>query len=149
MLGIKELESTLGITTDQVRARVAHLRDHFDQVVEQGQRGKLLVTDRGLAILHRIIELETQGHSLQTATKVIRTDLEDGVSKRKIGIPKESQADPILVQTLQDTVALLRAQLDTKDLEIERLHDLLHRQLPYHSQARTRWQHLKAVFLGR
>lgn len=138
------------MTTDQVRARVAHLRDHFDRVVEQGQRGKLLVTDRGLAILHRLMELEGQGHSLQTATKVIRTDLQEGVGKGQTGTPKDPQADPILVQTLQDTVALLRAQLETKDREIERLHDLLHRQLPANSQGRlSRWAHLKAVFFGR
>ncbi|MFQ6117121.1 MAG: hypothetical protein ACE5LQ_02530 [Candidatus Bipolaricaulia bacterium] len=110
-----------------------------------------MVTDRGLALLRRLQDLERQGHSLQTATRVIREELAKLDDNSPDGSPTvaEPAPMPILFQTLQDTVSLLRTQLEAKDREIERLHDLLNRQLPPVSQGRlSRWAHLKAALLG-
>lgn len=154
MLTISDLEKSLGMSYEQVRVRINQLRESFPDAVTQGKRGKLLVTDRGLAMLRRIADLEKEGFSLEAALGEVLTEVEEPPTKAN----KIAQEEPdIGLELLRETIDMLKnqlsqkdAQLQQRDEELQRLHDLLNRQLPPVSEGRkSRWQFLKSVMTGK
>lgn len=120
MYTISDLQDTFGKSYDQIRNRIVNLESNFDDCVKRGQRGKYLVTERGLSILNQLIDLENQGHSLETATEVIKNDLK---SRQREGIvdTKEPQANSELVRELRDRIDFLETQIEKKDDQIQQL----------------------------
>lgn len=152
---MKELQATLGFTYEQLRARVTHLKANFEGVAVDGKRGKWLVTDMGITLLKRFKELEQAGHSFDSATTVIKEELDSSDQKEQNTTSTDTHTtttpppDNPNDQIVRDAFEVLKKQLEEKDKEIERLHDLLNRQLPPVSEGRkSRWGYLKSVFTG-
>lgn len=128
MYSIEDLEDILGLSYDQVRTRIVNLCDNFDQCVERGQRGKFLVTQKGLQLLQKLEDLQSEGHSFKTATKVVRRELENPNNNGDKTTSKDSGIDTELVKELKLKVKYLEGenqrlwdQLEAKDQQIQQL----------------------------
>jgi hypothetical protein len=67
MYAIVDLEKATGFTVNQVRDRLSLLSPILGEDVHKGARGKILVGDRVLAALRRMVELEREGLSPRVA----------------------------------------------------------------------------------
>lgn len=118
--------------------------DADGEYVTRGRAGKYLVTQNGLAIFNRLLELERKGYRVEDAAKMIRAEIrhrgEDETTTEGNGLIDSAQ----LRQPIGELLSLFQAQLNLlfeqlkekdeqirqKDRQIEYLHDLLQRQLP-------------------
>ena len=146
MQGLKELEDTLGLTYEQLRGRVAHLKDSFEGITVEGKRGKWLVTDKGIALLKRLVELERDGHSFESATTVVLQEIQEGQKNGHKNNENTTPTDAHSTSTMpplngysHDPLVLkvfetLQTQIAEKDRQISellaQLRDLHQRALP-------------------
>lgn len=75
MYAISDLEKSTGLTENQIRDRLGLLSPMLGNDVHRGARGKILVGDRVLATLRRMVELEREGLSPKVAQSQIMTEL--------------------------------------------------------------------------
>ena len=130
MYSINDLEDTLNWSYDQVRDRIVKLRDRMEGVTERGKNNKIFITEKGLSLLQKVKDLESQGKSVQSSIKTIAKDLEDNDRKDNIEIPKyditsSNQEEVELlkeqIRELKEDKRYLRNQLDKKDNQIQQL----------------------------
>ena len=115
--------------------------------IRRGDNNKILVDNDGLAILIRAKEIEDLGNTLQGVLNRLKRELStDGKPAQQKGISPALPYRDELLETLKNQVEelkrdkeILLKQLDDKEREIVRLHDLLNRQLP--SPKGKRWWH--------
>lgn len=153
MHDISELQGILNLTEDKIRYRIAKLGIPFRKYITSGVNNKLLIDDNGLKILQRVVDLEKGGRSVSEAIANVQSELDFDSHK-----PSEAPPDMLtkLIEHLEASIASLERQLEAKDREIERLHDLLNRQLPPSQQeirerveARvSRWERFKQFLRG-
>lgn len=123
MHSIKDLENHFGLNYHQVYDRLRLLRNHFRGEVKGGQNNKYWLTDSGFKILDRMLELEKDGHGPKSALNQIKEELEKPDIKPQDTNPKSAKVDVKYIQSLENQVIFLQA-------EIERLHGKLDRLLP-------------------
>lgn len=75
MYAISDLEKNTGLTENQIRDRLGLLSPMVGNDIHRGARGKILVGDRVLATLKRMVELEREGLSPKVAQSQIITEL--------------------------------------------------------------------------
>ena len=130
MYSINDLEDTLNWSYDQVRDRIVKLRDRIEGVTERGKNNKIFITEKGLSLLQKVKDLESQGKSVQSSIKTIAKDLKDDNRKDNIEIPKYdiTSSNPEEVELLKEQIRelkedkrYLRNQLDKKDNQIQQL----------------------------
>jgi DNA-binding transcriptional MerR regulator len=151
MHDIDHLAAILGLTPNQVRVRLNEFKDLLETHLKRGDNNKILVDNDGLAILRRAKELEDLGNTLQAVSNLLKLELaSNGRKSQQEAISSASAYRDELVQTLRNQVEELKRdkeilveQLKEKEREIERLHDLLNRQLPPARAARRWWQFWK------
>jgi hypothetical protein len=75
MYTISDLERSTGLTENQIRDRLGLLSPILGDDIHRGARGKILVGDRVLATLRRLVELEREGLSPKVAQSQIVAEL--------------------------------------------------------------------------
>lgn len=81
MYAITDLQKAVGYTVNQLRDRLDLLGPIFDEDLQRGKRGKILVGDRILAALRRMFELENQGLAPRIAQAEIIREVGSGDGK--------------------------------------------------------------------
>jgi len=72
---IEETAKVVGLSVPQTRRRLHTMETDLDGDLHRGSRGKVLLTDRGLAILRRAVEIEhDHGLGCHDAAKVVREE---------------------------------------------------------------------------
>jgi len=151
MQSIKDLEKNYGLSYWKARKRVVLISEHFDQAVKGGENSKYWLTDNGLTILQRLLELEDGGYSPAEAMKIIDEELHlKEEPQQDQNQSKLEQTDPKLtedyVNKLEDEIKFLRSQLEERDRQITQL--LPKTDQSYHKalSERSFWQLLKEWF---
>jgi predicted RNase H-like nuclease (RuvC/YqgF family) len=129
MRDIKELSELLGWSKRQVGLRITDLNGLINKHIQTGKHGKTLVDDTGFQLLRRLKELEDKGMAVKEAVEQMKAELQnEQENKKSDDVNLDVSSD--LVNALYERIESLESQLKAKDKEIERLHDLLSRQLP-------------------
>lgn len=121
MHSIKDLEDRFGLSYWKARKRVGLIRDNFDGEVKGGQNSKYWLTDNGLAIMDRILELENQNHDLSAAVEQVKNEVETSNETEETNGSIRTKVDPKYVQRLESEVEFLREELQRKDQQIQQL----------------------------
>lgn len=145
MYALADLERMTGLTENQLRDRLNLLSPIVGDDLQRGSRGKILVGDRTLAALKRMIELEREGLSPKVAQSRIMAELtqphpngENGSGELWRRLLEEKDAR---IAQLAAENAWLRAKLDEALSRIPAL--------PPAAPQITRWAALKIALLGR
>ena len=110
--GITDLEKAVGFTVNQLRDRLDLLSPIFAEDLQRGKRGKILVGDKILAALRRMVELERDGLSPKVAQGVIVREVGNG----------DGNGSTIFAEgwsTSEDLVKELRRQIEDQRREID------------------------------
>jgi len=118
---IKDLEDRFGLSYWKAHKRLSLIRENFDGEVKGGSNSKYWLTDNGLTILDRILELEDQNHSLNAAVEQVKNELERPDNPEEKSEPNPTKVEPKYVQRLENEVEFLREELRRKDQQIQRL----------------------------
>jgi len=125
MYDIEHLSTRLARTKDQLRHRVKLLGKTLEPYKRSGKKGKLLLTEDGVAILERLIQLEDQGIAMSDAIEIIRQEL-DG-DEPQSSPPEQCQSGTIqeLIWHLKQENEFLKDQIRSKDEQIAQLNKRL------------------------
>jgi hypothetical protein len=74
MLNVQLLSERYNLTPKQVRDRLTALSPIIDRYIVSGKQNAKLLTDEGLAIFDRLIQLEREGIAMTTAVELISKD---------------------------------------------------------------------------
>jgi len=111
---IEETASAVGLSVPQTRRRLQVLERHVDDVVSRGDHRKLFLSERGLSLLRRAVEIERDhGLAPQQAAK-------DALQQAG-NVEQNGEKTPIKLDhdgVIQELIAALRAQI--RDLEDDR-----------------------------
>ena len=126
MQSIKDLEKNYGLSYWKARKRVVLISEHFGGEVKGGENSKYWLTDNGLTILQRLLELEDGGYAPAEAVRIIEEELDnDTKPEADQNEPNEKQTKPKLtpdyVDKLEDEIQFLRSQLEERDKQIQQL----------------------------
>lgn len=151
MQPIGDLARVLGQSKRALHRRVAALGAVIAPHLANGKNGATIVDDSGIAILQRCLELERDGLSIAEAAHRVKEELRsndwNAFYDRRPDAP--TGGTPGVIDMYERLIGKLEKIITDQRQEIERLHDLLNRQLPPVSQGRmSRWQHFKAVLWG-
>jgi hypothetical protein len=154
MYDLHDLKRLTGLTENQLRDRLGLLTPIMGDDLHRGARGKILVGDRMLAALRRMVELEREGLSPKVAQGEVLKELggshPDGDSGaadpwRRWLEEKDARIADLQAQVarLSEESRWLRSQLEAALARIP--------QLPPADRVRnvSRWQALKYALLGR
>ena len=142
MHDVKALAEHFGLSERAINRRLAALQTALgpqaDAYLTRGKVDKYLVTNNGLSVLGRMLELERDGLTIEEAAKRVREELVEpasdpqtnGQNAERRESAERRQAGDELVATLRETIELLKAQIAEKDRQIERLQDILQNRLP-------------------
>jgi hypothetical protein len=130
MYSVDQLAVSLGLSISQIRRRLDVIVTDLNGSLHRGSRGKLLLSEPGLAILRRLTMLEKeQGLSCRDAVKVMREDLNGGKGKQiatvkvhneGVKVAGELRENGIVETTL---VHELRSRIADKEGETRHLED--------------------------
>lgn len=155
MHDVQFLCDRFGLTVKQVRDRLTTLSPTITGQIRQGKRGAKVLTDAGLAIFDRLIELERGGLSVSASVEQIQEERSEVDSS-----PLSSSVSEEGVSGDPTVISLLVQQNEDLRLERDRLLGLLENQsvqlqamLPGSTEEdqkskRSRWHHLKSVITG-
>lgn len=121
MHSIKDLENHFGLSYWQTRKRIGLISNYFESEVKGGQNSKYWLTDSGLAILDRMLELEKDGHGPKSAIEAIKEEIQKPDMESDNLKSKQAKVDPKYVQRLESEVEFLREELKERDRQIRQL----------------------------
>lgn len=142
MHDVKFLADHFQLSERAVNRRLAALQTALgplrDAYVTRGKVDKYLVTNNGLSLLGRMLQLEGDGLIIEEAAKRVQHELGDMIqngqeNERSSPAPLSAdsrQASSELVAALRETLELLKTQIGEKDRQIERLQDIMQNRLP-------------------
>jgi len=162
MVTVQDLSKRFGLHPKSVRERLAALGPLVSPHMTRGRNNAILLTDAGLALFDRLIQLEREGYPTATAVQLMRDELpeagqtggqpeDNGASHRP---PSPScEHDELIrelrarIESLEQDKAYLKAKLDELLTRIPELPP----GPPPAGQIRnvSRWQALKYALLGR
>ena len=145
MYTLADLERITGLTENQLRDRLSLLSPIVGDDLHRGSRGKILVGDRALAALRRMIELEQEGLSPKVAQSRIMGEL---AQPHPNG---QSSSDDLWQRLLAEKDARIADLQAERDRLLKLLEDLQARipALPPAAPQLSRLQALKIAILGR
>jgi len=118
LYSISDVAVTLGLSVPQTRRRVDAVITDLDGDLRRGSRGKILLTEKGLSLLRRAVELEKErGLSCKDAMRVVKEETAKPDENRGKSGDKVSGE----VITEASLIRELRARIEDKDREIARL----------------------------
>ena len=150
---VEELRTILGLESiNQVRNRIAALEDLLEGHIRRGSNYQLIIDDSGIVLLRRLEDLHKGGLTLKEAADRIRQEIEDN-SQKMLGANLDEPGETRTIHELREIIARqdreierlvselerLHRQLEIKDQQIDRLHDLLNRQLPGRRERGKPW----------
>lgn len=121
MYSIKDLQDRFGLSYWKARKRLGLIKENFDGEVEGGSNSKYWLTDNGLAILDRMLELEDQKHDLSAAIEQVKNELDSSDQSESELESNRTKVDQKYVERLEDEVEFLRKELERKDQQIQQL----------------------------
>ena len=131
------MQRITGYTRDQLSHRLRLLEGHLSHDIQRGKGVRTLVGDQTLAALRRMAELEQRGLEPQVAATQVLQELNgadgEGNSDMPAGMLNLLKEKDRLIAEQAKMIAFLQR-------EIDRLQDLLHRQLPPAGSRRWRWR---------
>ena len=142
MHDVKALAEHFQLSERAINRRLAALQTALgpqaDAYLTRGKVDKYLVTNNGLSVLGRMLDLERDGLTIEEAAKRVREELVEpasnpqtnGQNAERRESAERRQAGDELVATLRETIELLKAQIAEKDRQIERLQEILQNRLP-------------------
>lgn len=142
MHDVKFLSDHFRLSERAINRRLAALQTALGSnsapYLTRGKVDKYLVSDNGLVLLNRMLELERSGLTIEEAARRVQIEMGDEGSNlqwysEKSPTPKSAdsrQASDELIAMLHETIDLLKSQIVQKDKQIERLQDLLQNRLP-------------------
>jgi hypothetical protein len=142
MHDVRSLADHFDLSERSVNRRLAAVQTALgpkaDAYVTRGKVDKYLVTNNGLSVLGRMLELERDGLTIEEAARRVRAELVEPASNGQgngeaaagPGSADSRRESAELAAALRETVELLKAQLAEKDRQIERLQDILQNRLP-------------------
>lgn len=120
MYTVKDLAKATGLSSRQIYDRIAALSPVLDGSLRKGSRGAKLLTDGGFAMFRRLVELEAEGISRESAVRVISSELQTDEPNRTEPIRNDSEPMVKLVERLEQTIedqrqeiVFLRQQVET------------------------------------
>jgi len=161
MHSLEELTKELNLTYNQLRHRLRLLGTAISQHLSKGKKGKILISNNGLIILRKMIELERDGRSIEAAAQAVIEELAgNGDSQSAQFVTTQSQtvtmqlleAKERLIAKLDEEVRYLRMQNEqlTKIIE-EKLAQLppAREEIQQKIQAKaSRWLRFKQLLKG-
>lgn len=160
MMTIKDLAERFGISEKSVRRRLDSLSPVISQHLTTGRQNAILLTDSGVSIFDRLIQLERQDKLSPTAAaERVKSELQNGISPMSdhgVGpVPTVPNVPNELVEVLTRQVEDLRSERDRLLSIIEEQGQQIRALMPGPTELRnknnqrlTRWQALKVVLLG-
>jgi len=141
---VEKLRTVLGLESiNQVRNRIAVLEDLLGGHIRRGPNYQLIIDDEGIILLRRLEDLHKGGLTLREAADRIREEIKDNNRERGYTNPDEPGRTEVIrelkaiierqdqeIERLVEEIQRLHKQLEIKDRQIDRLYDLLPRQLP-------------------
>lgn len=134
---INELKQLIGVSEGTIYNRLSQFSGFLSDEIRKGDHNKNLVTENGRQILERIEELRRQNYSLERIREKINEEL-DSNHKEEVSDPREpSEGSMIVNEVLKEEITLLKErveslenQLEERNQEIKRLHQILQNRLP-------------------
>ena len=126
MYTVQDLSVSLGLSVSQVRRRLDAIVTDLDGDLHRGSRGKLLLSESGLVLLKRVLDLEKAGGlTCNDAVKVVRQELGNSDEKQEKNTAKVADARVTIAQESRESgvtetllVQELRARIADKEREI-------------------------------
>jgi len=134
MYTVQDVAAAVGLSVPQVRRRLNAIETDLDGDLARGTRGKLLLSEKGLAFLRRIVDLEKErGLTCNDAVKVMHEELrkpdedgEEGTIKFRHGPVTGVSQSREAGSDESPLVRELRARIADKEREITRLENEVH-----------------------
>jgi len=127
---VKDLAKMLSLSERQVNLRIDQMSTLLDGHIRRGSRGKRMLDQNGFTLLKRVVQIEREkGISSKLAVEQVKEELEESKSLPSRDHVEVGQTD-VMVAMFRETIDMLKRELEAKEKEIERLHNLLSRQLP-------------------
>ena len=157
MFSVQFLSQRFELTPKQVRDRLTALDGVLNGHVLQGKQNAKLLTDAGLAIFDRLVQMERSGISLPTTVDLIKNDLQDG-HKTTVKHQDNDGSSSNIVHVLQGQIEELKHDKEYLKKQLEQLVTQLSstqeeiRALTagpkVEPQRLSRWQALRIALLG-
>jgi hypothetical protein len=152
-----------GLTVKQVRDRLTALSPALTAHLLQGKHGAKVLTDGGLAIFDRLMQLERGGLSVSAAAEKIQEECSPGVtSPTSTSVsPPSANGESLVIELLTRQVEDLRQERDRLLAMLEGKDEQLRALMPGPASETTpfqgsgervrlsRWQAFKVLVLGR
>jgi len=126
----------LGLSERQIHIRLTKLAPLLSGHIHTGKNNRKLIDDQGFAILQRVIELEKEGIAVDLAVEQVKEELNNG-DQISISTDVNRGITAELLEELRRTISrleedkrFLQTQLEAKEREIERLHEIIANRLP-------------------
>ena len=119
---IDDLTGRYGLSSRALRRRLTALRPEINLYVRRGPRNAILMTDNGLAILDRLIDLERDGTGPTAAVEQVKAEVLTGIQSAEVR-PDTAEVAATdsrneLIQELRDRIESLEHQLERRDQEM-------------------------------
>lgn len=156
MMGIQDLRQRFGMPDKAVRRRLDALSTVLTPHISRGVNNAILLSDSGVAIFDRLVQIERESkRGLTPAAEMVANEVLNGA--QAVVKPEENgdQTPEVLdilkeqIRELKHDKSYLQEQLDKA---LNHVGELQAYALPSESNGRrkrSRWQHLKAVVIGR
>ncbi len=118
LYSVNDVAATLGLSVPQTRRRLDAIVTDLDGDLRRGSRGKILLTENGLSLLRRAVDLEKErGLTCKDAMRVVKEEMGNPDNKavnEGATVRHENVTESLLIREL-------RARIEDKDKEISRL----------------------------
>ena len=121
MYAVKDIAELTHLTSRQVYDRITALSPVLNGSLRTGSRGAKLLTDDGFAVFRRLIDLEGEGHSRESAIEVIQEDLENTGSKGTESNRSDREAGGKLISTLERVIDEQQREIEFLRSQVDRL----------------------------
>ena len=123
LYSIDDLTDMLGAKYDPLYNRVKRLDQQFEDVTARGKQNKIMVTDNGLALLRRLLDLEDDGATIESGIKDIEQEMEteDDTEDIQTDLRAELNRKEDRIKELEEQVRWLRARVEKAEQEKQRL----------------------------
>lgn len=130
MLKVKDVSKLTGLSSRQVYDRLSALSTLLDGYLRTGQRGQKLIDDQGFAVFQRLLELEREGNSRESAIKLIAEELSTNGEKAESIVRKDGGSASILVGELRERIKEQTRAIERLEVENTFLRDKVDQLLP-------------------
>ena len=121
MYSVKDISELTHLTSRQVYDRITALSPVLNGSLRTGSRGAKLLTDDGFAVFRRLIDLENEGHSRESAITVIQEDLEKPQQNRTEPSRNDGEGEGKLIATLERVIDEQQREIEFLRSQVDRL----------------------------